>query len=165
MLLRCGSPKHVAYANYGGRGITVCDRWKTSVANFIEDMGPRPSPLHELDRIDNNKGYEPANCRWLDRRGQARNRRSNRLLTINGQTRTVAEWAEISGTPATVISKRLSANWPDEVAVFKLVREKAKKGDAKVLHGTCIDCGKSGVFGTRCKSCENRRRHREKVGL
>lgn len=68
MRLRCTNPANAAFPGYGGRGIRVCERWLQSVEAFIADMGPKPSPKHELDRIDNDGHYEPGNCRWVLRK-------------------------------------------------------------------------------------------------
>jgi hypothetical protein len=73
---RCFNPKHKFWKDYGGRGIAVCERWN-DYANFLTDMGRRPSPKHSLDRIDNEKGYEPGNCRWATKKEQAQNRRTS----------------------------------------------------------------------------------------
>lgn len=81
---RCRNPRDPAYRNYGGRGITVCDRWQ-NFTNFLTDMGARPSPIHSLDRIDNNGNYEPGNCRWATRSQQNRNTRRNPLRGIDGE--------------------------------------------------------------------------------
>jgi len=97
MKARCTNPNNPAYADYGGRGITVCQRWMDSFEAFIEDMGERPSPEHSIDRIDNNRGYEPNNVRWATKQEQANNRRSNVEVTYNGETKTLAAWARVAG--------------------------------------------------------------------
>ena len=96
MLARCTDSRNPGYANYGGRGITVCDRWMASFRSFAEDMGPAPSG-GSIERTDNNQGYSPENCRWATRKEQANNRRTNRLLTWQGKTQTVSQWAEELG--------------------------------------------------------------------
>lgn len=107
---RCLNPKHKRYKDYGGRGITVCERW-SSFENFLSDMGERPSKDYTLDRIDNNKGYSPDNCRWATRIQQGSNTRRNRILTHNGTSLTVADWSRRLGIPSGVIYSRLFNNW------------------------------------------------------
>jgi hypothetical protein len=75
MIQRCSNPKHPTFKHYGGRGITVCERWKSDYSAFLQDLGRRPSPKMSLDRINVDGDYEPANCRWATQREQMRNRR------------------------------------------------------------------------------------------
>ena len=103
---RCQNPRNKRYDDYGGRGITVCERWQ-KFENFLEDMGPRPSKQHSLDREDNSKGYCKENCRWVTTKDQNRNTRRNRILEINGVSRCLAEWCEIAGVNHTAVLKRL----------------------------------------------------------
>lgn len=114
MIQRCYTPTNNVYHYYGGRGIQVCDRWRESFSAFLDDMGRKPSPRHSLDRKDNSLGYSPENCRWATRIEQGRNRRNNRLITINGETRTLSEWAELSGVDRSTIGRRLNHGWPSE---------------------------------------------------
>lgn len=96
MLRRCRARSGKDYKNYMLRGITVCDRWQgaNGYRNFLNDMGRKLSPEYSLDRIDNNKGYLPANCRWATRSQQASNTRKNHYLTYKGETQTVSAWAK-----------------------------------------------------------------------
>ncbi len=93
---RCSLPSHPHFADYGGRGITVCERWR-AFENFLADMGARPAGK-TLDRYPNRDGnYEPSNCRWATMTEQLNNRRSVRILEINGERHSVAEWARRRG--------------------------------------------------------------------
>lgn len=94
IIKRCCNKKNKAYPRYGGRGITVCDRWRNSFENFLADMGERPSKEYSIDRIDVNGNYEPSNCRWATDKEQCNNRRSNINITYNGETKTLKQWCE-----------------------------------------------------------------------
>lgn len=109
MHLRCNDPSAVSYAYCGARGIRVCERWCTFF-NFYLDMGD-PPPGTSLDRIDNNAGYRPDNCRWATRVTQQRNTRRNRMITYCGETKCLAEWSEITGIGRSSICKRLDYGW------------------------------------------------------
>ncbi len=118
MKKRCLKPGHKAYSHYGGRGITVCERW-LKFRGFIEDMGPRPTSEHSLDRFPDPKGnYEPANCRWATWEEQNRNRDEyNVIVPFNGQMITVGEWAKITGGNPIMVYNRLKAGWKPEDAI------------------------------------------------
>jgi hypothetical protein len=119
---RCLNPKDTHFGRYGGRGIVICDRWKDDFATFLADVGPRPSAAHSIDRIDFNGNYEPGNCRWATWVEQQRNRSSNRLLTVAGETMCVASWSERTGVRQVTIIRRLILGWSDERAVSEGVR-------------------------------------------
>jgi hypothetical protein len=89
MKARCHNPSHNRYHDYGGRGITVCDKWSDSFAVFLEDMGEKPTPTHSIDRIDNEGSYKPDNCRWATPTEQNRNHRirKNNSSGISGVSR------------------------------------------------------------------------------
>ncbi len=114
MKVRCLNKRHWAYRYYGGRGVKVCRRWLDSFTNFYEDMGPRPSPNHTLDRYPDTAGdYEPANCRWATWEQQQNNRRNNRRLTHGGVTKNLAEWGRATGLDPTLIRHRIDRRgWP-----------------------------------------------------
>ncbi len=115
MRMRCLNPNEAGYKNYGGRGIYICERWNT-FANFLADMGQRPD-RHSIDRIDNNGPYAPENCRWAISKVQSRNKRNNFLITHNGQTKTLQEWAEITGIHyGTLRSRIIDSKWNTEKA-------------------------------------------------
>ena len=111
MKKRCYSPSSTAFHNYGARGITVCDRWRENFDHFLTDMGPKPSPKHSIDRINNDGHYEPGNCRWTTPDVQANNNRRNQRREHNGQTMTLAQWARTSGINRETLDSRLKRGW------------------------------------------------------
>jgi hypothetical protein len=123
IIRRCEAPKAFAYDRYGGRGIKICNRWRESFEAFYEDMGPKPSPLHTIDRIDNDGHYEPGNCRWTTMKRQCRNRSSNHTLEYNGETLALSEWEERTGIPANRISRRIRRGWTAEMALTKKTKD------------------------------------------
>lgn len=103
---RCLSPTSKDYADYGGRGIKICSEWDDYAA-FLRDMGRKPSPAHSIGRKDNDGPYSPENCEWQTPTQQARNRRTSHYLTHNGETLTIAGWAERVGIPVSVLTNRI----------------------------------------------------------
>lgn len=124
MIARC----HKAYAGnferYGGAGISVCDRWRKSFDNFLEDMGERPDGM-TLDRIDSSGNYTPENTRWLSVKHQQRNRKNNVWITFNGETLCREDWAKRLGMGASTLEYRLRA-WPLERALTPIPRASAE---------------------------------------
>jgi len=114
MKSRCNNPSFIEFDKYGGRGITVCEKWSKSFEAFITDVGPRPSPQHSLDRINNNGNYEPGNVRWATRIQQMNNTSRTRLLTLNGKTQGLCLWAYELGVRPKTLRKRLKIGWSDE---------------------------------------------------
>jgi hypothetical protein len=112
MRRRCEDPRGPMFRHYGGRGISVCRRWRKSFEAFLADVGPRPSPLHSLDRIDNDRNYEPGNVRWATRIEQASNKRTSRLIEYRGRTQTAAAWARELGILYNTVLERLKRGWP-----------------------------------------------------
>lgn len=113
MRKRCNDPKDPKYYRYGGRGITVCDRWRDSFENFLKDMGRRPSASHSIERDDNNGNYEPSNCHWATPTEQGRNKSTTIRVTVNGETKSLAAWAEYYGLTLNRVYYRIHhAGWP-----------------------------------------------------
>lgn len=104
---------------YRDKGITVCDRWRESFANFLADMGPKPSPAHSIDRVDGSKGYDPANCRWALPIVQGNNTTRNVLITDGGVTKTAAQWARERGIKRKTICQRIRHGVDPVVAITK----------------------------------------------
>jgi hypothetical protein len=115
---RCRNPNHRSYPNYGGRGITVCDRW-LDFRNFSHRHGERP-PRRTIERKDNDRGYSPDNCRWATRTQQARNRRSTRLVPLDGRMMPLAEALAKQGLRPGTFFMRMRRGWPLQRALTEL---------------------------------------------
>jgi len=131
MIARCTRPTSRFYPNYGGRGIRVCDKWLHDYPAFIADVGPRPSPEMMLERKDNDRNYEPGNVVWATPTEQARNKSTTHWLTVKGERKSLAEWAEITGICPRTLWQRTELGWTDERVVLTKVR--------KMTRGLTID--------------------------
>lgn len=116
MIARCTNPRDSGWKHYGGRGITVCQRWRT-FENFFADMGERPSDKHSLDRINNDGNYEPGNVRWATDAEQQRNTSRTRRVTLHGRTMCVKDWARELGISSAVVYTRMHKGWSAERAL------------------------------------------------
>lgn len=145
MRRRCNNPKHPAYNNYGGRGIKVCERWN-NYDNFLKDMGEAPPGL-TLDRIDVNGDYTPENCRWATRSQQARNIRSTRLVTIEGQTYVAADLAEKLGVKTDTLIQRAK--------VCSTYKEVMNPQSRSYTHGLALGGAASGAKKKGLTHCKN----------
>jgi hypothetical protein len=117
MRWRCENPNRTDYADYGGRGIRVCARWK-DLSLFVEDMGLPPSDQHTIERRDVNGNYEPENCIWALVEEQQNNKRNNVRLSARGQSMTLAQWSRHLNIPVSRIRSRLRRGWCDEHALY-----------------------------------------------
>jgi hypothetical protein len=124
---KCHSPTHERYKDYGGRGITVCKRWRESFECFIADMGQRPKGM-SIERKDNNAGYCPENCCWATRTQQARNQRSNRIVTLRGVTGCFAFICEHFGLNQNTVRARLHHGWTLDRALSHPVKPRKRSG-------------------------------------
>ncbi len=127
MRCRCLNEKDQAYDKYGGRGIIICDRWKDSFKNFLEDMGLKPTKKHTIDRIDGEGNYEPNNCCWATMKEQTKHRKPNHLLTLRGETKYLTEWAEILNIKADTLRARIGAGWTNEAVLTTPVMKPSEK--------------------------------------
>jgi len=117
MIDRCHNESSGDFKYYGGRGISVCDRWRHDLSLFIRDMETSFFDGATIERIDVNGNYSPENCTWATRKEQARNQRQNRLLTIDGETKTLSEWCEDYGLAYELVRCRLIRGWPIEISL------------------------------------------------
>jgi hypothetical protein len=112
---RCSNPNFIEFHVYGGRGVSVCERWKKSFTAFFEDVGPAPSPEHSIDRIDNDGNYEPGNVRWATKHEQIWNQAKTTKVLFNGEIQAVTKLAREHGIKATTAVWRVKNGWPPEL--------------------------------------------------
>jgi hypothetical protein len=119
MLARCHDPRSKDYPRYGARGIAVCPEWRGAlgVRAFVAHIGPRPSRAHTVDRVDNDRGYEPGNVRWATGEEQHNNRRDNVLVEHDGQRKTISQWSRVYNLPRQLIAMRIRTGWVPTLAV------------------------------------------------
>lgn len=156
MKSRCFNPQDGSFADYGGRGIRMCDRWHTSFLAFAGDVGERPSRKHSIDRIDNDGWYScgkcqecvskglTANCKWSTRVEQCNNRRSSHYVTINDRTQTIAEWCRELKIPVQTAQSRITRGWDDVRALLTPVRTATLycfQGRSQTLTQWSKECG------------------------
>jgi hypothetical protein len=148
MLQRCYNPKSDSYAWYGARGIHACEAWRHSFPAFLHDMGECP-PKMTLDRLDNDLGYSPENCRWATTQEQAYNKRTNRLLTFRGVTQPMAAWEKDLGFSHGCLKQRLQAGWTVERALTTPLRRirRAYKTESGAGHERCPACPREETKG------------------
>lgn len=108
---RCSNPNVPCFKRYGKRGIGISKEWFNSFETFFKDMGPKPSPDHSIERIENSKSYSKENCKWATPKEQANNRRSTIKLFYRGETLSVKQWCERLNLPYSAIIQRVNANW------------------------------------------------------
>jgi hypothetical protein len=130
---RCFNQNCADYAAYGGRGITVCERWRSNFLNFLADMGPKPSPLHSIDRIDGTGAYEPGNCRWATSKEQSRNVIRNVVVEHNGVRLCLRDACAAVGIPYSTAKKRIRLGQSPQQAVSMPV-DPARSRAAKIAH-------------------------------
>lgn len=148
MVQRCTNPNAPAYKHYGGRGIYVCDRWlgDSGFVNFLADMGRRPSKRYSLGRINNNGPYSPENCRWETAIQQARNKRTSHLVTVNGVTKCVSEWAGEFGICRNLVYRRLESGFDNETAIMAPVGTLNKEFNEQIKIADNMKSGDSVLF-------------------
>jgi hypothetical protein len=128
MLNRCYNLRVKSYADYGAKGVTVCQAWRDSFDAFYRDMGEPPTSRHTIERLENARGYEPGNCAWATRKQQNRNQTKTRHVTFRGETRPLPEWAEILGVPRVSLWQRLfKYGWDVERAFTAPARPRSYK--------------------------------------
>lgn len=155
---RCTCPSDTNYARYGGRGIRMCSRWRQSFSAFLADVGSRPTAAHQIERRDNEGHYEPGNVRWATRKEQARNRRSTRLVQLDGETMSLAEATERAGVPYKTAARRLELGWSLEKAL-----RPGRQARTHCLRGHLLNESNTYTYSNGERACQRCRRENQRV--
>lgn len=150
---RCYNPKNRAYHRYGGRGIEVCPQWHglEGLQQFLSDMGDRPQGT-TIDRINNDRGYWPDNCRWATPKEQSANISTNRMMTFGGITKIAGQWADDQGIPRQTFYQRLAKGWSDERAITEPLQENERLVEIEGEEVTLAEAARrSGVPDSRLR--------------
>jgi hypothetical protein len=132
---RCRNPNNPSWRYYGGKGVKVCARWD-SFAVFLEDVGAAPTPAHQIDRMENDRDYEPGNCHWSTAAEQQANTSKVRFLTYRGVTLAMADWCAILDLPSETLRTRIDRlGWDIELAMFAPIQELKRNKAAKFRGG------------------------------
>lgn len=130
MIARCHRENHPKFPSYGGKGIFVCDKWRESFSNFLDDMGERPTDT-TIDRIDSSKGYDPENCRWATATQQQANISSNVNIEFKGKKQNISAWARELGIDPSTLARRIRVGW----SVERALKVKPKLGNRENTNG------------------------------
>lgn len=145
MISRCHNPENPQYKDYGGRGITVCIRWRESFEAFCKDMGDKPEPSMSLDRVDNDKGYTKQNTRWATKKQQATNNRSNRWLEYRGELWRLCDLAEYAGVAKATLSSRIDSMGMTVNDAVEKTLNKHRKPDVYITEATKLGISPSAL--------------------
>jgi hypothetical protein len=133
---RCSNPKDIGFKDYGGRGVTVCDAWRTSFPQFLADMGNPPTKHHSIDRINNALGYSKDNCKWSDGLEQGRNKRNNVILACGGKSQTLSDWSREIKISVGTLWMRIKRGWNDARIVTTPLRQTIFRNSAEIQQPT-----------------------------
>lgn len=147
MKSRCLNPKTRNYNDYGGRGITICERWM-EFENFFQDMGIRPTDNHSLDRLNNDGNYEPSNCAWVLMIDNQNNRRNNVKATLHGKTLTLKQWSRELKINYSLLLRRKKEGWSDEKLLTKPIQKQKWRVSHRNSKGTFMSFWATYPFST-----------------
>lgn len=146
---RCLNPNNQSFKDYGARGVSICNQWLSSFEQFLNDMGPKPTMLHSIERSDNDGPYNKDNCFWATRETQSNNKRSNRVVYVFGEKLTLSQAVQKYSSPLGIkygtVQARLNSGWAPEVALTSPVNHNARRGSLEAPDSPETGRGKTEV--------------------